>query len=285
MFANVYFLIQLAVCTENEVEDEVAVRVLMNRISHLKSPTAYQLLFLVLVYIEFPLMLTLIIAGLDKMDLYHIVLLIFFVTYTLYADRIPNFPLYLLLYADFWIIEKYIFTLFMKPLDTQPPAWMTIVGLSTIYDPAETQEYWRYTPRFDQWILVFLSFCLYRRSAIIGSDKMKITVQEKKSKAILAIKYPMLYRISVEIDILWHYSMVMLAFAFFLFLIVLQQRTIINAANQLIVLILICVYYAKGLKSLIIKWEVLIASSSLSLLLEIIYQFMQQTGIFQHIKK
>ena len=51
---------------------------------------------------------------------------------------------------------------------------------------------------------------------------MKITVQEKKSKAILAIKYPMLYRISVELDIFWHYSMVLIAFTFFLSIIVLQ---------------------------------------------------------------
>jgi hypothetical protein len=108
-------------------------------------------MFLVLVYIEFPLMLTLIVAGLDKMDLYHIVLLIFFVTYTLYADRIPNFPLYLLIYANFWIIEKYIYSLCMYPQDilTAPPAWMTIVGFSTEYNPNETNEYWRYPPRFD----------------------------------------------------------------------------------------------------------------------------------------
>lgn len=95
----------------------------------------------------------------------------------------------------------------------------------------------------------------------------------------------MLYRISIEIDIFWHYAMVMFAFTGFLILITLQQRTIINACNQLIVLVLICIYYARGLESLISKWSVLIASTSLSLLLIIVYQFMQQTGIFQHIKK
>lgn len=72
-----------------------------------------------LVYIEFPLMLTLIIAGLDKMDVYHIALLIFYVVYTLYAERIQNFPLYLLLYADFFVFEKYIYTLVIKQAKTQ----------------------------------------------------------------------------------------------------------------------------------------------------------------------
>jgi len=41
MFLNVYFLIQLVVCTEFEMEDNVSVKELMNRISHLKTPTAY----------------------------------------------------------------------------------------------------------------------------------------------------------------------------------------------------------------------------------------------------
>lgn len=41
MFLNVYFLIQLVVCTEFEMEDNVSVKELMNRIAHLKTPTAY----------------------------------------------------------------------------------------------------------------------------------------------------------------------------------------------------------------------------------------------------
>lgn len=41
-------------------------------------------MFLALVYIEFPLMLLLVMAGLDNMDLYHILLLFFFVIYTIW---------------------------------------------------------------------------------------------------------------------------------------------------------------------------------------------------------
>ena len=96
-------------------------------------------------------------------------------------------------------------------------------------------------------------------------------MQEKRTKAILAIKYPSLYRIAIEIDILWNYSMVMVTFATFLLTIVLQQRTIVNAINQLIVLSLIGVYYSRGLKELIKKWYILIASTSIVLVLEIAY--------------
>ena len=34
-------------------------------------------------YIEYPLMIFLVLAGLDKMDIYHITMLFFFVWYTL----------------------------------------------------------------------------------------------------------------------------------------------------------------------------------------------------------
>lgn len=92
-------------------------------------------------------MLTLIIAGLDKMDVYHIALLLFFVVYSLYSDRMTHFPLYLLLYADFFVFEKYIYTLIIKnQVDIH---WMEILGISTSYDPQKTQEYFRYSPRFD----------------------------------------------------------------------------------------------------------------------------------------
>lgn len=66
--------------------------------------------------------------------------------------------------------------------------------------------------------------------------------------------------------------------------ILLQQRTVINAISQLLLLILICFYYANGLESLISKWSFMITYTSVILVLEIVYQFMQQTLIFKRIK-
>lgn len=67
-----------------------------------------------LVYIEYPIMLILIVAGLDKMDIYHIVLLIFFVVYALSEGRYTKFTLFLLFYSDFFLLEKYVYTLFIQ---------------------------------------------------------------------------------------------------------------------------------------------------------------------------
>ena len=114
MFMNVYFMILLTVAMAKEKESIDDVKFLITHITSLKSSTWYQVMFLGLVYVEFPLMLTLVVAGLDTMDLYHIVLLIFFVVYTLAGNKLDQFSLYLLIYADFFVIEKYVYTLVIK---------------------------------------------------------------------------------------------------------------------------------------------------------------------------
>ena len=123
---------------------------------------------MVLISIEYPLMLFLVMAGLDKMDVYHIVMLLAFIVYTLCPKAINDRPIVLLAYANFFTLEKYLYTLISNTND--PVTWMEILGLHTSFDPSEQQEYFRYMPKFDQWALVLLTFCLYRRQMILGTD-------------------------------------------------------------------------------------------------------------------
>ena len=76
---------------------------------------------------------------------------------------------------------------------------------------------------------------------------------------------------AIEIDILWHYSMVLITFGLFLTIVIFQKRTVLNAINQLIVLSLMCIYFARGLKALIKMWFILIWSTSIILVMEIAY--------------
>lgn len=64
------------------------------------------------------------------MDMLHISLLLFFVAYTLYSDVLPGLPFYLLVYIDFFVLEKYIFTLAFKNWADMPP-WLTVLGLDS----------------------------------------------------------------------------------------------------------------------------------------------------------
>ena len=44
----------------------------------------YQLFFILLIYVEYPLMVFLVIVGTSTMDIYHIIFIIVFVVYTLF---------------------------------------------------------------------------------------------------------------------------------------------------------------------------------------------------------
>ena len=78
-------------------------------------------------------MLFLVMAGLDKMDVYHIVMLLAFIAYTLHPKIINDRPIVLLIYANFFLVEKYLYTLISKTNDTS--AWMEVLGLHTDFDP------------------------------------------------------------------------------------------------------------------------------------------------------
>lgn len=78
-------------------------------------------------------MLFLVFAGLDKMDIYHITMLFFFVWYTLKPSIIKNNSIFLLVYADLFVLEKYIFTMF--EISENPKSWIVIMGFSSNYDP------------------------------------------------------------------------------------------------------------------------------------------------------
>ena len=162
MFSGLATFCKLADQLGTVGEDKDFEKALTSKIGNRNASLGYQFLFLFLRYIEYPLMLFLVIAGLDKMDVYHIMMLLFFVWYTLRPQIIQKWSIYLLIYANVFLLEKYIYSLFFHAKN-DPSNWIEIIGFSTSYNEHSTKEYWRYSPKFDQWILVVLTFCLYRR--------------------------------------------------------------------------------------------------------------------------
>lgn len=114
-----------------------------------KNKSTLMLIFyLVALYIEYPLYLMVVMSGLSKMDFYHVFLFFIFVAYTIWPDFFVKYSILLLIYADAFVISKYIWTL--CTVTGKAKGWMYIIGLATSgYDPSETREYFRYSPKFD----------------------------------------------------------------------------------------------------------------------------------------
>ena len=101
---------------------------MMRRIGTSKSKIVHQFLFLVLIYVEYPLMVFLVCAGLAEMDIYHVAMLLFFVAYTAHPSIIKKRTVILLFYADFFVLEKFTYSL-CTTTTAEPKAWVRIIGL------------------------------------------------------------------------------------------------------------------------------------------------------------
>ena len=136
-------------------------------------------------------------------------------------------------------------------------------------------------PRFDQWILVFLAFSLYRRQELLGTDDDE-RFAEYSSKAAnqLKLRMPRLYQLYIYCDIVYTYTVVILAFTLYIVIVVLIPASLINAITQSLVLALLLVYLAKGIEKLMKYWNVLIVYQATVLVLMVMFQFMVQSPDF-----
>ena len=174
------------------------------------------------------MMLFLVIAGLDKMDVYHITMLLFFVWYTLKPKIIQKWTIYLLIYANIFLMEKYIYSLWSHAPE-DPANWVEIMGFSTDYDQHSPNEYMRYPPRFDQWILVALTFCLYRRQSVLGTDDSKQFAEySRRAENQIKLRIPRFYRFVIIMDIIYTYAIVMIAFTIYLVITVVTPSCLVN---------------------------------------------------------
>lgn len=87
-------------------------------------------------------------SGVNKVDFYHIALIFFFVAFALWPKCFKRNFIILLIYVDFFVLEKYIYTLFSTYLspDSLFVQISIVMGFSTEYDMED--KYFKYKPKF-----------------------------------------------------------------------------------------------------------------------------------------
>ena len=201
-------------------------------------------------------MLFLIIDGVSTMDIYHIMFIVLFVIYTLFPSVVNKFTIVLLIYCDFFVLSKYVYTLITK--NDTPPDWAVLTGIGATYDPDKKDTYFRYLPRFDQWTMVVLSLILYRRQlALETNNEKKFKMYRTHAENTIKRRVSWLYRIYVVLDIIYNHIIVFAAFTIFFMILIIMQGTCINFISQVLVLILLYIYYSKGIKPLLKVWHIL----------------------------
>ena len=148
------------------------------------------------------------------------------------------------------------------------------MGFSSSYGPSNTDEYFRYMPKFDEWLVVVMSLVLYRRSLALGtSNQEEFNKYRMQSENTIKRRLPWLYRLYVYWDIFYNHTIVIIAFTIFLGVIILLPSSLINVISQTLVLILFFIYLASGIRRLLQFWHILMFYQALVLLAIITCQF------------
>jgi hypothetical protein len=122
------------------------------------------ILFVVIKNLDIVAFITLFFSGVNKIDFYHIFLIFFFVAYILNKDKFMSNYIILLIYVDFFVFEKYLYTLIIHyiPQDSLFVKIAQVLGLATDYSEVSDRKYFKYPPKFQQWILIFVVFLQFK---------------------------------------------------------------------------------------------------------------------------
>lgn len=126
-----------------------------------KGGLGMQLFFIALSYMDYIMIFIIYLSGVTKIDFYHICLMYFFVIYAIFPTCFKRHFFFLVVFSAFFVWEKYLYTLIVR--DPNAKSWTItfceIMGFSSTFN--DTGEYFRYTPKFQQWIVLFIAYIQY----------------------------------------------------------------------------------------------------------------------------
>ena len=91
--------------------------VLVRYLSGVNSNTFKNVLLLIISNLDFILLFTILISGVNKVDMYHLLFLLMFVCYVIYPDKHLKITLFVVVYSELFIILKYIYSLLVRDND------------------------------------------------------------------------------------------------------------------------------------------------------------------------
>lgn len=254
----------------------------MHKLTEDNAPTVYYFFFVMINNLDMLAFVTIFFSGVNKIDFYHIFLMFFFVAYILWPKCfIKNYVL-LLLYVDFFVFEKYLYTLIIRyiPQDSLFVKIATVLGLSTEYEDVSGSKYFKYPPKLQQWLLIIVVFLQFQVHQILKDEEL-INRYSLRARESFKSRYPRLFHLWEIIQHLKKEFLMLISFTVFFMLIILTTKSIINWGFQIILCIFIITYIgvgnnnpqSSGVKRLSKVWFMIIWYSSLVLILQITYQF------------
>ena len=134
--APFFFLIKTRQQLDENSTKEDTKKKFLSKLTDAKSPTIYYLFFVMINNLDIFAFIIIFFSGVNKIDFYHIFLMFFFVAYILWPKCFIRNYVILLVYVDFFVFEKYLYTLIIHyiPADSPFINIAKVIGLSTDYN-------------------------------------------------------------------------------------------------------------------------------------------------------
>mmetsp|Transcript_16781 Transcript_16781/g.25854 ORF Transcript_16781/g.25854 Transcript_16781/m.25854 type:complete len:398 (+) Transcript_16781:2142-3335(+) len=136
----------------------------MKTLSRPESSSLENLLLLSIPYIEQVFLVMVALSGLNKMDIYHVFFLFYFVAFLLKSDMKRTLTYLLIIYGYTFILLKYIFSLLlitMPEIDQHTQDVLDFIGIGTSFDQGKDFKLFEYQFWPQQWGIVIVSYLFY----------------------------------------------------------------------------------------------------------------------------
>lgn len=141
-----------------------------------------------------------------------------------------------------------------------------------------SKEFFRYSPKGDQLIILVLATLQYRRLGLVGNDKEKKKTENETLK-VLKSKMPTMSRVVEFLHKLYFHSIVNLAVFLFLGLLTVIQHNFFNLISQFFILVMLATYLNKGLKTMLNYWPIIVIYQALVLLILVFFNFLENSAL------
>lgn len=114
-------------------------------------------------YFDNILILIIVVSGLNKVDLYHVLCLFIFVAFLIRPKYKKPLTIFVIAYGMFFIMAKFTYTLisddYILEQDTQD--LLEVIGIKTVYTPENEFKLFAYEFKSQQWTLVVVGYLHY----------------------------------------------------------------------------------------------------------------------------
>jgi hypothetical protein len=268
----------------NEDQNNISIQgvKLMNHLSAQDSYTAYDMLLLTFPYYEGLLLLAIVISGLNKVDLYHVLCLFIFVAFLNYPNKKYQLTIFTIYYAFFFIFVKYIYSILyctdVIVFGSDVDKIMDVIGFTTVIVKSDSFAPFEYVFKWQQWLLLLIGYSQYFLLRLFN-EKAQFEVCQLKAQNNLKRRFPLTNQLFQRIYILKRNVILIVTFAIFYSIILLaQQRTLINwvflALTNLLIFKQISIKSNLAPQSKSLYWKLIIVYSSVIILVNITYIFL-----------